>query len=56
MCQVFGTMRTVGGEVFKPLVGPLFECFYVILDSKECNSDEFECLNEQVCYISMYVS
>jgi len=50
MCQIFGTMRTAGGEVFKPLVGPLFECFNVILDSDECNSDEYECLNEQVSH------
>ena len=47
-------MRTAGGEVFKPLVGPLFECFNVILDSDECNSDEYECLNEQVSHHKDY--
>ncbi|XP_060587118.1 CBP80/20-dependent translation initiation factor-like [Ruditapes philippinarum] len=48
MCQVFGTMRTAGGEVFKPLVSPLYECFNMILDSEQCDNDEYECLNEQL--------
>ncbi|XP_052236942.1 CBP80/20-dependent translation initiation factor-like isoform X2 [Dreissena polymorpha] len=48
MCQIFGTMRTAGGEVFKPLVGPVFECFQLILDDKRCNTDEYECVCEQL--------
>ncbi|KAL4216761.1 hypothetical protein ACF0H5_024484 [Mactra antiquata] len=48
MSQIFGTMRTAGGEVFKPLVGPLYECFNLVLDSQQCDSDEFECLNELI--------
>ncbi|XP_053386792.1 CBP80/20-dependent translation initiation factor-like [Mercenaria mercenaria] len=48
MCQIFGTLRTAGGEVFKPLVSPLYECFNMILDSDHSDNDEFECLNEQL--------
>lgn len=48
MCQIFGTMRTAGGEVFKPLVSPLYECFNMILDSEQCDNDEFEWLNEHL--------
>ncbi|XP_052787676.1 CBP80/20-dependent translation initiation factor-like [Mya arenaria] len=48
MCQIFGTMRTAGGEVFKPLVGPVFEFIMVIIDDPQCNSDEYEVLNEQL--------
>ena len=50
MCQIFGIMRTQGGEVFKPLVGPVFECFTLILDDSNCDPDQYEVFNEQVSY------
>ena len=51
MCQVFGVMRTAGGEVFKPLVSSLFDYINLIIDSKDVSNDEFECLNEQVIHV-----
>ena len=48
MCQVFNTMRTAGGEVFKALVTPLFEYINLIADNKDCTADEYESLNIQV--------
>ena len=48
MCQVFSIMRTASGETFKALVTPLYEYISLIIDSQDCSSDEFECLNIQV--------
>ncbi|XP_060568337.1 CBP80/20-dependent translation initiation factor-like [Ruditapes philippinarum] len=44
MCQVFGTMRTAGGEVFKPLVSPLYECFLQSIgrDLEQSDRDKME--------------
>ena len=49
MCQIFSTMRTAGGEVFKILVPPLYDYITLIVDNENCSSDEYECLNIQVC-------
>ena len=47
-CQVFNIMRTAGDEVFKPLVTPLYDYINLVIDSKDCSEDEYECLNMQV--------
>ena len=49
-CQVFNIMRTAGGEVFKPLVTPLYDYINLVIDSKDCSEDEYECLNMQVSH------
>jgi len=32
LCEIFSVMRTASNEVFKPLVGPIFDCFELIID------------------------
>lgn len=48
LCEIFNVMRTALNEVFKPLVGPIFDCFNLPLGQDE-DSQETETLNEDVC-------
>ena len=46
--QLFSTLRLANGEVMLPLVGPLFDCCHLVLDSDAINEDECDCLSQQV--------
>lgn len=52
LCEMFAIMRTNTNEVFKPLVGPIFDCFNMILGPEPTeegdNPQDFE-INEDAC-------
>ncbi|GFO47756.1 Cbp80/20-dependent translation initiation factor [Plakobranchus ocellatus] len=52
LCEVFGVMRTNTNEVFKPLVGPIFDCFNLVLgpepEEGSEQADEFD-VDEDAC-------
>ncbi|KAK7475736.1 hypothetical protein BaRGS_00033008 [Batillaria attramentaria] len=48
LCQVFGTMRLINGEVMQPLVGPIFDCLEMVLEEEDIDGDECDCLSTQL--------
>lgn len=43
LCQIYVTMRTMSGEHFKALVGPIFQCLEMLINSD--TSDELDILS-----------
>jgi hypothetical protein len=47
---VFGNMRTVKGEPFVVLCGPIYDCLCTIINDEQSTDDDYECLLLQVSY------
>ena len=48
LSHLFGMLRLANGEVMQPLVGPIFDCMDLILDSDRLDDVETECVSLQV--------
>ncbi|KAL3885528.1 hypothetical protein ACJMK2_025580 [Sinanodonta woodiana] len=49
MCQLYGTMKTASGETLRVLVGPLYDCLELIVNTQGADDDdELECLSLQL--------
>ena len=53
LCQVFGNMRTVKGEPFDVLCGPIYDCLCTIINDEQSTDDDYECLLLQVRVASL---
>ena len=53
LCQVFGNMRTVKGEPFVILCGPIYDCLCTIINDEQSTDDDYECLLLQVRVVSL---